>query len=194
MQALLEWHFSTKPQTDNAEVSGTRDVFEARSQKVFSALLKHGFTESDASLVYSIIGELGNNSFDHNLGFWRDQPGCYFSFEFDASGVTLGLADRGRGIFNSLKRVLPELQSDQEAIEIAFQRVISGRAPEQRGNGLKFVRAIINGNPKRGLVARSGTGLLACGGHASWIATTSNSLFSEPTVGGTIALIRWEKP
>ena len=45
-----------------------------------------------------MIGEIGNNCFDHNLGFWKDQPGCYFHDEFDSAGVTVGLADRGRGM------------------------------------------------------------------------------------------------
>ena len=33
-----------------------------------------------------------------------------------------------------------------EAVEIAFTRRISGRAPEQRGNGLKFVTEAIQEN------------------------------------------------
>ena len=48
------------------------------------------------------------------------------------------LADFGRGIRASLKSVF-NAKSDQEAVEIAFTKQLSGRAPEQRGNGLKFV-------------------------------------------------------
>jgi len=35
---------------------------------------------------------------------------------------------------------VPELSTDEEAVRTAFTKVVSGRAPESRGNGLKFVR------------------------------------------------------
>ena len=38
---------------------------------------------------------------------------------------------------------LSALEIVQEALKIAFTEVLSGRAPESRGNGLKFVRKII---------------------------------------------------
>ena len=56
------------------------------------------------------------------------------------------LADRGQGILTTLKRVRPELINSSEAMRLAFTETISGRYPETRGNGLKFVRSII-GNP-----------------------------------------------
>ena len=34
------------------------------------------------------------------------------------------------------------MQNDEEALRVAFTEIISGRAPEERGNGLKFVRNI----------------------------------------------------
>ena len=57
------------------------------------------------------------------------------------------LADRGQGILTTLKRVRPELVDSSEAIKMAFTETISGRYPETRGNGLKFVRSIIIKNP-----------------------------------------------
>ena len=45
----------------------------------------------------------------------------------------------GQGLFKTLQTVLPGLRSDVEAIQIAFREKISGRMPENRGNGLKFV-------------------------------------------------------
>jgi hypothetical protein len=56
------------------------------------------------------------------------------------------LADYGRGVRQSLLSVLPSIGSDIEAIEIAFTKRISGRFPEQRGNGLKFVSETIQQN------------------------------------------------
>lgn len=48
------------------------------------------------------------------------------------------IADRGRGIFASLKAVRHELQTDSDALRTALLEQVSGRAPEKRGNGLKF--------------------------------------------------------
>ncbi len=50
------------------------------------------------------------------------------------------LADRGNGLRATLQRVKPMIRTDAQALYTAFHEVISGRAPEERGNGLKFVR------------------------------------------------------
>jgi hypothetical protein len=84
---------------------------------------------------------MGNNSFDHNLGQWQDIRGIFFAY--DQQKRTIVLADRGQGILKTLRRVRPQIKDDQEALKIAFTEVLSGRAPESRGNGLKFVRKII---------------------------------------------------
>lgn len=97
------------------------------------------------SLVSSTAGEIGNNSFDHNLGLWRDIPGIFFGYDLRKKIVVL--ADRGQGIWQSLRRVRPTLQNDEEALKVAFTEVVTGRAPEQRGNGLKYVRRIMTKNP-----------------------------------------------
>ena len=115
MENLLQWYFAATPQSNKAK-SETRDVLEARAQMILPDHLKNGFTEAHASLIYSILGEIGNNCFDNNLGLWRDQPGCHFHYKVDDQGVVFFLADRGRGMFSSLKRVLPELASEQDAI------------------------------------------------------------------------------
>ncbi|MEK7470448.1 MAG: hypothetical protein AAB622_00365 [Patescibacteria group bacterium] len=88
---------------------------------------------------------IGNNSFDHNLGNWPDIGGVLFSYNLQNKSVVL--ADRGLGILATLKRVLPELNSADEALKVAFTKTVSGRFPETRGNGLKFVRTIIIDNP-----------------------------------------------
>lgn len=96
-------------------------------------------------LVVAVTGEIGNNSFDHNLGNWPDTPGIFFGY--DTNKRVAVLADRGRGILTTLKRVRPELNNDEEALHVAFTEIVSGRAPESRGNGLKFVRKVISENP-----------------------------------------------
>lgn len=106
-----------------------------------------------SSLVVAVAGEIGNNSFDHNLGNWPDIPGIFFAYDIHKRNIVL--ADRGLGILATLKRVRPALNNHREALRVAFTEIISGRAPESRGNGLKFVRKIISENPI-GLTFRTG--------------------------------------
>jgi|GEM_PF-6173136 len=60
-------------------------------------------------------------------------------------------------------RVDPSIRTDQQALDAAFSRILSGRSPEKRGNGLKFVKQIINGDSKRGLLFLSGTSQMILG-------------------------------
>ena len=105
------------------------------------------------SLVVAVAGEIGNNSFDHNLGNWPDIAGIFFAYDVNKRNIIL--ADRGVGVLTTLKRVKPELNNDEDALRVAFTEIISGRAPESRGNGLKFVRKIVSENPI-GLLFQSG--------------------------------------
>ncbi|MFH1233501.1 MAG: hypothetical protein V1649_02505 [Patescibacteria group bacterium] len=118
----------------------TRDVFETRNNKILKNLIKHGIDENKAYLISAIIGEIGNNSFDHNLGNWPDITGIFFGFKINNKKVEIVLADRGQGILETLKKAKPELKNNSEALQTAFFEKISGRAPENRGNGLKFVK------------------------------------------------------
>ena len=96
-------------------------------------------------LLVAVAGEIGNNSFDHNLGNWPDTPGIFFAYDINKN--TIVLADRGLGILTTLKRGKTELNNDEEALRVAFTEILSGRSPESRGNGLKFVRKIVSENP-----------------------------------------------
>lgn len=119
----------------------TRDVFQARLDKMIVVLVNGGkIPENDVYMLSAIAGEIGNNSFDHNIGNWADTVGIFFGYEEENGSLVIVLADRGQGIFQSLKRVKPELQNDADALFTAFNEKISGRAPEPRGNGLKFVK------------------------------------------------------
>jgi len=115
----------------------TRDVFTARVQSFILETKKY--------LEAAVIGEIGNNTFDHNFGFGGAYPkGVYCNIAYTQKYTVL--ADYGKGVMQSLLFVLPSISSDVEAVEIAFTRRISGRAPEQRGNGLKFVSEAIQQN------------------------------------------------
>lgn len=117
----------------------TRDVFQARLGRMVDDLLKNsGIEENKIYIASAIAGEIGNNSFDHNLGNWLDVMGIFFGFGFVEEKFKIALVDRGQGVLKTLKRVKPELKNDFEALETAFTERISARAPESRGNGLKF--------------------------------------------------------
>lgn len=116
-------------------------VFQGRLTKFETTLQKMKGLEIDFSLITSITGEIGNNSFDHNLGNWPDINGIFFAYDINRRMVVL--ADRGCGILETLKRVRESLTDDRAALEVAFTEVITGRAPEDRGNGLKYVRKVI---------------------------------------------------
>ena len=126
----------------------TRDVFQAR--------LSHLLAETQYHLLVASVGEIGNNSFDHNLGKWLDIPGVIFGHNNQEKIIVI--ADRGQGIRKTLSRVVPSINDDQTAIKIALTEIVSGRAPEQRGNGLKFV---LNNVIKNGwdFYLQSGNGL-----------------------------------
>ena len=105
---------------------------------------KPGF-EKLYSLITLITGEIGDNSFAHNLGQWPDTAGIFFGYDLEKRIVVL--ADRGLGILETLRRVRPGLPSHVVAVEVAFTEFISGRAPEKRGNGLKLVREVVTDQP-----------------------------------------------
>ena len=141
-----KWTISPKGFDLNSEVyCRTRDVFQARLEKLQSTLSKTFSPNGIVSLAVAVAGEIGNNSFDHNLGNWADIIGIFFYY--DEKTYTIILADRGQGVLATLKRVRPELTSSSEALQVAFTETISGRHPETRGNGLKFVKSVIGSNP-----------------------------------------------
>jgi excisionase family DNA binding protein len=119
--------------------------FQARLLKMQDVLIASKKADKIFSLIVAVAGEIGNNSFDHNLGNWPDVPGIFFGYDVHKGIIVLG--DRGLGILKTLRRVRPSLDNHHDALQVAFTETISGRAPEDRGNGLKFVRGVIRKNP-----------------------------------------------
>lgn len=119
-------------------------VFQARLTRLENELSKLERISKIFPLISAITGEIGNNSFDHNLGNWPDVLGIFFAWDLNKRKIVL--ADRGQGILATLKKVKPELTNHQDALRTAFTEMISGRAPEYRGNGLKFVRDVVTAN------------------------------------------------
>ena len=123
----------------------TSSIFNARLTKMEYVLMQKPGFEKLYSLITLITGEIGDNSFAHNLGRWPDTAGIFFGY--DLAKRIIVLADRGLGILETFRQVRPELPSHVAAVEVAFTEFISGRAPEKRGNGLKTVREVVTDQP-----------------------------------------------
>lgn len=154
----LAWAWASSaqvPEIPNEYYCERSDSFTGRLEKMARSLefLSHVITESETSLLVAMAGEIGDNSFAHNIGNWPDTVGIFFSY--DVQKRVIVLADRGQGIRTTLQRVRPAISSDVEALRVAFTKIISGRSPEKRGNGLKLVKKIAEDNPI-GLIFTSG--------------------------------------
>ena len=121
------------------------DEYFSKTRDIFTARIQSYVLETQKYLEAAIIGEIGNNTFDHNFIFEKNYPrGVYCNLSYMQKYTVL--ADYGKGVKQSLMAVLSSIGSDLEAVETAFTKRISGRFPEQRGNGLKFVSEVIQQN------------------------------------------------
>lgn len=123
----------------------SQTVFQSRLTKMERLFENESEILPWFSLIVAATGEIGNNSFDHNIGNWPDVLGIFYGYDLKKKIVVL--ADRGRGVLTTLRQVRPGLKNDTEALHTAFTEVVSGRAPEARGNGLKYVKSIIDAYP-----------------------------------------------
>lgn len=178
-----QWVLSSSPKFPEAEFyCKTRDVFQARLENFQHKLTKLTDIRT-SSLIVAITGEIGNNSFDHNIGNWPDMLGTFFSFSPKREIV---LADRGRGILATLGRVDTTLETHKQALTIAFTKTISGRSPEVRGNGLKFVKNIVTSHPFE-LSFQTGNALLELSERKDRV----NVKVVQETVCGCFAIIKF---
>jgi len=163
-----------------------RSIFEGRLQRLNGAIVKGGVSNDLIPLIITATGEIGNNSFDHNLGKWPDVPGIFFDYNINEGVIVL--ADRGLGILSTLQRVRPELMHHVDALKVAFTEIVTGRAPEKRGNGLKYVKEIV----KMGIISikfQTGNAVLTMGaGDLNFEINLIDSL-----VKGTIVIINFKK-
>lgn len=159
-------------------------VFQTRLAVLESVLQNTKELEAVYPLIIAVTGELGNNSFDHNLGSWPDIPGIFFAY--DTIKKVIVLADRGQGILQTLKRVKPELRDHATALKVAFTEIITGRAPEKRGNGLKFVKKVIAQSPIN-LIFQTGNAILELKADSE----TINIRKSSDEISGCLALVRF---
>lgn len=140
----FEW-MNNKTEFPGGFYCQTSAIFQAKLVKMERELMRKPGFEKLYSLIVLIAGEIGDNSFAHNLGNWPDIPGIFFGYDLQKRIIVL--ADRGLGILETLRRVRPSLSDHVTAVEVAFTEFISGRAPEKRGNGLKLVREVVATQP-----------------------------------------------
>ncbi|PIY97145.1 MAG: hypothetical protein COY66_01050 [Candidatus Kerfeldbacteria bacterium CG_4_10_14_0_8_um_filter_42_10] len=123
----------------------TSSIFQARLVKMERELMEKPGFEKLYSLIVLVAGEIGDNSFAHNLGKWPDISGIFFGYDLQKRIIVL--ADRGLGVLETLRRVRPALSNHVDALKMAFTEFVSGRAPEKRGNGLKSVLNVVITQP-----------------------------------------------
>src|SRR3989338_379544 len=134
-----EWVEAKKPFLPEHDFyCSTSDRFKAQFERMAQEMDARADWKKFGSLISSAAGEIGNNSFDHNLGNWPDIAGTFFAHDLGKS--TIILADRGVCLLATLRRVRPTLATDEEALRMAFTEIITSRTSEHRGNGLKYVR------------------------------------------------------
>ena len=178
-----EWVVLNKEFPEGFYCQNTSD-FQGRLTKMQNLLMNAKETKDSFSLIVSIAGEIGNNSYDHNLGKWPDTPGIFFGYDLNKKQIVL--ADRGVGILETLRRAKPELKNHKDALEVAFTEIISGREPESRGNGLKYVKSVIAKNPID-LFFQTGDAKLTLKRNSSSL----NIENTEQNIRGCIALISY---
>ena len=105
LELASEWAFVEQalPRDYYCEYSS---VFQQRLVRMQDELMRSGVEEGLLSLIVAVAGEIGNNSYDHNIGNWPDVPGTFFGFRVKQGDVVL--ADRGLGVLHTLKAVKPE--------------------------------------------------------------------------------------
>ncbi len=139
-----------------------RDEFNARLGRFITMFKNFGLNESDAQRATALVGELGNNVFDHNLGNWPTTvSGCIIAAQHYPTTHTIEIAvgDPGVGFYGSLKAAFPDVINDIEAIKLGLAGN-TGRIGEIRGNGLKLIQRWTLQNFAGIVMIHSGNGLV----------------------------------
>jgi hypothetical protein len=118
-----------------------RDELDGRLGKIKRMFAHLGLNEPETSMAASLVGELGNNVFDHNDGQW---PGSVRGAIILAQSnprqgkIEVVVCDPGIGFRRSLAGHQP-VASDADAIKLGLSGV-TGRIGEPRGQGLRIVQ------------------------------------------------------
>ncbi len=139
-----------------------RDEFNARLSRFITMFMNFGLSESDAQRATALVGELGNNVFDHNLGNWpTDVSGCIIAAQHypNVHAIEIAVGDPGVGFSGSLIAAFPKISNDIEAIKLGLAGN-TGRMGEIRGNGLKLIQQWTLQNFAGKVMIHSGNGLV----------------------------------
>ena len=116
-----------------------RDEFNARLGRFIEMFKNFGLTESDAQRATALVGELGNNVFDHNLGNWpTNVSGCIIAAQHypDIHTIEIVVGDPGVGFYGSLKTAFPNISNDIEAIKLG----LAGNTGSSRRNKREWIK------------------------------------------------------
>ncbi len=120
-----------------------RDALEAQLSSKIRRMFRHfGLNELDEARATALVGELGNNVFDHNDGQWPSSiRGAIILAQHNPKKhrIEIVVADPGIGFSGSLRAADKTIPSDVEAIKLGMSGV-TGRVGETRGNGLRVIQ------------------------------------------------------
>ncbi|MDP2909757.1 MAG: hypothetical protein Q8N69_01655 [bacterium] len=140
-----------------------RDNFDARlSSRIKNMFTKIGMNEKEGSMATALVGELGNNVFDHNEGLWpTNVRGAIILAQNNPTQkkIEVVVADPGVGFQKSLQLAKPFPKNDIEAIKLGLSGV-TGRIGEPRGNGLRVIQEWTIGKFYGMVKIHSGNGLV----------------------------------
>src|SRR5680860_1185111 len=89
-----EWVKENADKIDLASIfyCQNRDIFQTKVDKMMNQLLVlKNIKEDNIYIISAIAGEIGNNSFDHNLGKWTDITGVFFGYEIEGGKLKIVL-------------------------------------------------------------------------------------------------------
>ncbi|MEK7459646.1 MAG: hypothetical protein AAB636_01105 [Patescibacteria group bacterium] len=157
----------TVPESENLNVQEIvhcryNDEFSSRLGRFERMFKNFGLNEEDTKRALVIVGELGNNVFDHNLGNWPTNfSGAIITAHNypETKRIEFVVGDAGVGFLGSLQNAFPNLSDDVEAIKKGLEGY-TGRVGENRGNGLKTIQDWTINNFHGMLTIHSGGGLV----------------------------------
>lgn len=135
---------------DRIKLYRFKQDFYGEYENIFEEFSKIGFSQNNAALITSSIGELVDNAFHHNLGQWNSSFGPLVILMaqniLDKQEINISICDFGVGFLETLKNNYPQLKSEAEAIEVAIKPKTTGRISKIGGNGLVYLQKnIFNG-------------------------------------------------
>lgn len=135
---------------DHIKLYRFKQDFYGEYENIFEEFSKIGFSQNNAALITSSIGEIIDNAFHHNLGRWNSSFGPLVILLAqniaDKKEINISICDFGVGFMETLRKNYHELQSEAEAIELAIKPKVTGRLNKMGGNGLVYLQKnIFNG-------------------------------------------------